>query len=270
MAVYAISDLHLSLATDKKMHVFGKEWENYEENIKTNWLQIVKEDDFVLLPGDISWAKSMDEAYSDFAYLHALPGTKLIVKGNHDYWWMTRSKMERFCAEHAFDSIRFVHNNCEIAERFVVCGTRGWMSESTSMQYTDHDRKVFQRELQRLRTSLEAGKQRIEEERQWIKERQRTEEERQQIETGTQRIEAGKQQIGAEQRLVVMLHYPPFDIAKEPSAFVSVLQEYGVKLCVYGHLHGERIKTSVSGCIDGIEYQLISADALQFFPMKIS
>ncbi len=126
MAVYAISDLHLALSVDKPMDVFGARWSNYMERLRENWTATVGENDHVLIPGDISWATYLDQAYEDFRFINELPGKKIISKGNHDYWWTTKSKLDKFLDENGFHSIRFLHNNSYIVENLAVCGTRGW------------------------------------------------------------------------------------------------------------------------------------------------
>ena len=150
MSIFAISDLHLSFGADKPMDIF-RGWENYEEKIKNNWCRLVKEEDTVILPGDLSWALKIDEAKADFKFLNDLPGKKIILKGNHDLWWGTAKKMHEFLKENNFDKIDFVFNNCIVVEDFAVCGSRGWF-------YDDADKKVLLREAGRLDASLTAAR----------------------------------------------------------------------------------------------------------------
>ncbi len=147
MSIFAISDLHLSFSADKPMDIF-RGWENYEEKIKKNWCKIVKENDTVILPGDLSWGLKIDEAKADFAFLNDLPGKKILLKGNHDLWWGTAKKMREFLAENDFSKIDFVFNNCIVAENFAVCGTRGWFFDG------GEDKKVLLREAGRLEMSI--------------------------------------------------------------------------------------------------------------------
>ncbi|MBE6769254.1 MAG: serine/threonine protein phosphatase [Ruminococcaceae bacterium] len=147
MSIFAISDLHLSFSADKPMDIF-RGWENYEEKIKKNWCKIVKENDTVILPGDLSWGLKIDEAKADFAFLNDLPGKKILLKGNHDLWWGTAKKMREFLAENNFSKIDFVFNNCIVAENFAVCGTRGWFFDG------GEDKKVLLREAGRLEMSI--------------------------------------------------------------------------------------------------------------------
>ncbi len=150
MSIFALADLHLSLDTDKSMEIFAG-WENYTERIKANWKRLVKENDTVVLAGDISWSTDIKDAFRDFAFLEALPGQKIIIKGNHDYWWTTLKKMQEFLKENNFSSIKILHNDCIAIDRWGVCGTRGWVYDGTKEQ----DEKVIARECGRLKTSIE-------------------------------------------------------------------------------------------------------------------
>ena len=153
MKIYTISDLHLSFGTDKPMNIFGKKWDHYEEKIEQNWRSKVKEEDVVILAGDFSWAMYLDEAIQDFAYLDRLPGKKIMLKGNHDYWWETLSKLNQFVEANGFHNIHFLYNNFYDVGDFVICGAKYWQYEEGQ----DND-KIFNRELQRAKLSLEAAK----------------------------------------------------------------------------------------------------------------
>lgn len=157
MSIYAISDLHLPLGIDKPMNIFGPLWENYVDRIKENWLSCITEDDTVLLCGDFSWATYLQQAVADFDFLHALPGKKILSKGNHDYWWTTAAKLEKFKNELGYDDITFLHNNSVLADGVAVCGARGWKSPFEK-DFNSEDEKIYERELIRLRLSLESGK----------------------------------------------------------------------------------------------------------------
>ncbi len=151
MALYAIGDTHLSLATNKPMDVFGGGWEGYVDKLKEGFAPLGPEDTVVIC-GDVSWGMSLEEARADFAFLDALPGgRKLLLKGNHDYWWNTVSKMERFFTENGLQTLKILHNNCYFYGDAALCGTRGWFYEETGSQ------KVFLRELIRLEASLKAA-----------------------------------------------------------------------------------------------------------------
>lgn len=153
MALYAIGDLHLSLSSSKPMDVFGGAWVGYVEKLRRGFLHISPKDTVVLC-GDISWGMSLAESKSDFDFLEALPGKKIIIKGNHDYWWATASKMQQFFAANGFESLQVLHNNCCLYENLALCGTRGWFFEEDMKKL---DQKVFNRELIRLETSLKAA-----------------------------------------------------------------------------------------------------------------
>lgn len=153
MALYAIGDPHLSLGSSKPMDVFGGAWVGYVEKLKRGFEGICEEDTVVLC-GDISWGMSLSESAEDFDFLDSLPGQKIILKGNHDYWWATASKMERFFRERGISSIRILHNNCHAYGAYALCGTRGWFFEEDMKK---QNQKVFNRELLRLETSLKAA-----------------------------------------------------------------------------------------------------------------
>lgn len=228
MAVYAIADLHLSFGTDKPMDVF-RGWENYTDRIKANWSRLVEETDTVVIAGDISWAMDLRDTGADFAFINALPGRKLLLKGNHDYWWTTKAKMDRWLAESGFDTMEILHNNCFVRDGKALCGSRGWFYDAE----TDADMKVLSREAGRLRMSLDAAKK-----------------------TGLEPI--------------VFLHYPPIYNDMECQEITTVLKEYGVRLCYYGHIHGgNAARRAFEGERDGIVYRLISCDHLGFTPLHI-
>ena len=153
MALYGIGDTHLSLLSNKPMDVFGGAWAGYMDKL-TQGLSVLREEDTLVIAGDISWGMSLEEAEADFAYLNGFPGTKILMKGNHDYWWNTAAKMERFFAEKGFTTLRILHNNCHWYGDTALCGTRGWFYEE---EKPGQSQKVFNRELMRLETSLKAA-----------------------------------------------------------------------------------------------------------------
>ena len=233
MSVFAISDLHLALSIDKPMDIFGERWYNYMERLKQNWIKIVKDEDFIIIPGDISWATYLEQAYEDFKYIESLPGKKIISKGNHDYWWTTLSKLNKFLEDNNFKTISFMHNNSFSTEGMVICGTRGWKCPGDD-DFDQEDAKIFQRELQRLELSLKSSC------------------------NGAKDV-----------NVVVAMHYPPFNANREPSEFVEIMRKYNVKRCIYGHLHGAGFKSAVLGNVNGIEFNLVSADFLNFEPLNL-
>ena len=230
MALYAIGDLHLSLGTNKPMDIF-RGWDDYVPRLERSWRTLVAVGDTVVIPGDISWAMGLVEAREDFSFLHALPGRKLLLKGNHDYWWTTRRKMDTFIAENGWDSLRIVHNDAVRVGDVAVCGTRGWFYDA-EQPLPDADNLVLQREVGRLRMSLEAG----------VK-------------------------LGGE--LVVFLHYPPLNEESICEEILAVLREFPVRRCYYGHVHGPAIRRAFQGERDGVQFRLVAADAVKFTPVLV-
>lgn len=154
MALYAIGDLHLSLGTNKPMDVFGPKWANYVERIQENFSKL-NDDDVIVIAGDISWGMSLEQSLPDFQFIDALPGRKILLKGNHDYWWGTASKMKKFFAEHDITTLDILYNNAFFYGGHAICGTRGWFYEEARGEA--HDRKIMLREVGRLETSLKAA-----------------------------------------------------------------------------------------------------------------
>ena len=235
MSLFSIADLHLSLSADKPMDVFGSRWQSYTEKIEKNWRAIVSDEDTVIIPGDISWAMSLEEAATDFAFIDALPGKKLIGKGNHDYWWSTMTKMHAFTAAHGFSSIDFLYNNAFRCEDYIVCGTRGWYVEErlqNARENADYE-KIVTREAMRLDMSLK---------------------------------EAEKLRGEDSSMILVYLHFPPVFRSFVCRELVSVLHAHSIKNCYFGHIHGTY---NVPRCVDfeGISMTMISADFLNFVPM---
>ena len=154
MALYAIGDLHLCLGAPKPMDVFGGNWTGYMDKLKSGLSHITEEDTTVLL-GDLSWALSLEESAADFAWINEIPGKKIILKGNHDYWWSTAAKFSKFCEANGFQNMNLLNNNCYEYEDWAICGTRGWFFEED--RSGTHDEKVFKREMCRLEASLKAA-----------------------------------------------------------------------------------------------------------------
>lgn len=155
MAIYAISDLHLSFSNkDKPMSIFGDKWEGYEEKIKEDWIKKVNPEDIVILSGDLSWATYIDESKEDFEFINSLPGNKIILKGNHDYWWTTTKKMNEFIKVNGYEKIQFLYNNAYEVEDYVIAGTRYWDYD----EETEDNEKIFNREILRAKLSLDEAK----------------------------------------------------------------------------------------------------------------
>lgn len=225
--IYSISDLHLDHTDEKPMSVFGEKWDDHDKVIKENWMNMIKEDDLVLIAGDISWALKPEESYEDLKWIDGLAGTKVLSKGNHDYWWASLKKINDF----GLKSLNFIQNNSFVFNDIGIAGTRGW-SSIFGGEDIENDKKIFDRELHRLKLSLES------------------------LPKGLKKI-------------IVMLHYPPFDIKLEPNEFVDIMLEYKVDICIYGHLHGDGHKYVVEGNIKGIEFHCTACDFIDFIPKKI-
>lgn len=228
MSLYAIGDLHLSLAANKPMDVFGAKWENYVEKIKKGFEGLTAEDTCVLC-GDISWGMSLDEALADFLFIEKLPGRKIILKGNHDYWWNSATKMTGFLEKHGIATISFLHNNYyPYGGNIALCGTRGWFYEQT--RGAGHDKKLMEREVMRLETSLKAA---------------------------------------GEREKYVFLHYPPKYGAYICPEILALLLQYDVKACCSGHLHAESLRLAFNGFWEHTRHICVSADAMDFKPCQI-
>ena len=205
MKIFAIGDLHLSMGEDieKPMDIFGGEWVGHAEKLYNNWTESVTNDDIVIVCGDISWGLRLDEAVADLEWIHNLPGTKVFFKGNHDLWWQSAGRLNKMYDD---GTMNFMQCKAYIAGDVAICGSRGWICPGTD-GFSEHDRKIYDREAARLRLSLEEGK------KQGIK------------------------------KIIGVLHYPPTNDKHQASDFTRLMEEYGVKTCVYGHLHvPERIK----------------------------
>ena len=228
MALYAIADLHFGFAVNKPMDIFGDNWKDHSQKIIKNWQDTVKEADTVLLPGDLSWGMREEEAAADLDVIYGLPGRKILLGGNHDYWWKSSSKLE-----HRYPGMRFLKNSHDAYENFAVCGTRGWLSPN-ERSFTPADEKIYKREQVRLRLSLNEA-----------------------------------MRCGAE-KIILMMHYPPMNDKNEDSAFTEIFKEYPIKRVLYGHLHGkENHRNAFQGVKDGIPYELVAADYLEFKPKLI-
>ncbi|MCQ2554803.1 MAG: metallophosphoesterase [Clostridia bacterium] len=235
--IFAIGDLHLSLnpEIDKPQDIFGGEWENYVEKLKKNWMDMVKDDDIVIICGDISWALLPEEALYDLRFIAELPGTKLIFKGNHDLWWSTNKKIKSIFSD---DKMIFMKNDAYITEidgkKIAIAGTRGWVCPG-DREYDEHDEKMYRREIIRLKLSLDEAKKKNPD------------------------------------MIIGVLHYPPTNDKKQQSDFTRTMTEYGVKKCYYGHIHGkDNFKRGISGVLNGVEYFLVSFDYINGCPKEVT
>lgn len=235
MSVFVIADLHLATAdSQKSMEVFGKRWKNYIQKMRDNWQRVVSDADTVIIPGDISWGLATSDALDDLLWLESLPGNKIVMKGNHDFWWSTASKLNKFFEENDIKTIKLLNNNALEVENYIVAGSRGWFTDR-SMQNVEEDvdyDKIVNREAIRLRMSLN---------------------------------EAVALRGDTDREIVVFLHFPPVWGEFVCSPIIDLLKEYNIKRCFFGHIHG------VYSCPDAFEFEnvkfyMISADFLDFLP----
>lgn len=231
MSIYVIGDLHLPFGIDKPMDIFGEKWQGYTEKLKKDWEEKVKQEDTVVLAGDFSWATYLQDTYNDFKYIQSLPGKKIILKGNHDYWWTTVKSMKEYLKENEFEDIDFLYNNSFYIGDKIIVGTRGW-----ALLDTENSSKMIKRESLRLELS----------------------------------IQSAIQNYGEDKEIICIMHYPPLTKSKMKneytydSEFLEIMKKYNVKRCYYGHLHGASHKDAVEGSIEGIEFYLISGDYIEF------
>lgn len=225
MSLFAIGDLHLPGGDEKPMEVFGDHWEGHFERICQDWQVRVAPSDTVLIPGDISWAMQLRNAVPDLQTIGALPGRKIIIKGNHDYWWNSITQLRNVLPQ-GMQAIQ--HGAVDLGD-VVVCGTRGWTFPTGETPLSTEEQKIFQREVLRLEMALKEA----------------------------ERILQGRP-------LVVMMHYPPLYDLERNTAFTRLLEEYPVHTVVYGHLHGAGIRVGYNGVWNGVRYRLVSCDSLGF------
>ncbi len=228
MAIYAIADLHLSHAQPKSMDIFGALWENHWQRIEKAWNGSVSQDDLVLIPGDISWAMHVESARVDLNAIGALPGKKLILRGNHDYWWSSLAKVRGVLGQGMYA----LQNDCFLYQGYAVCGTRGWVVPGQN-SFGPEDQKLYFREVGRLKLSLEAAA-----------------------------------KCGAPNALV-MMHFPPLNDRREDNGFTELFKAYGIKRVIHGHLHGAALDHAFEGEHEGVRYEIVSCDHLEFVPKCI-
>lgn len=224
--IYALADLHLDYTEEKSMEVFGDAWDNYQEKIFTNWKNIIKDEDTVLIPGDISWAMDIKEARIDLEKIDNLPGRKIMMKGNHDYWRSSLNKLNQL----GFANIDFLQNNSFEVEDYLICGTRGWISRD-SRDFTDHDEKIYKRELLRLENSIKS--------------------------------------LISEKKLIINLHYPPINADGTLNDFFKLAKEYKTHTVIYGHLHGNGHRLIKEGKFEGVNLVCVASDYVNFSPVRI-
>ncbi len=230
MQIYSISDLHLDIHNTKPMDIFGPVWKNYLDKIIDSWNEQVTDEDVVILAGDYSWAMKLEEVEPDFEFLNNLKGTKIIIRGNHDYWWSSLTKVREKLPPKTYA----LQNDAIKINNIIFCGNRGWMIPE-GKQNTQENQKIYAREVIRLELSLKAAK---------------------------------KLQTNGE-KIVFVTHYPPFNNNREPSEYTRMLEEYGVSTVVFGHLHGYVNPKMLYNEINGVKYYLTSCDAVKNKLIKI-
>lgn len=221
MKVFGISDLHLSINNPKPMDIFGGAWSNYLDDIEASWNEKVSDDDIVLIAGDISWAMTLENVKPDLEYIGKFKGKKVILRGNHDYWWHSISTIRKLLPENMYA----VQNDCIRIENVLIGGSRAWTTPEKDFTTLD-DKKIYDRELIRMKLSLENMK---------------------------------KMRKDGD-RVIFMTHFPPFNSKLESSEFTKLFTEYKVDCVVYGHLHGENCRVIPSFSLDGVRYYLTSCD----------
>jgi predicted phosphohydrolase len=228
--LYAIADIHLSLGVENKNMSIFKGWENHGERLFSNWNNSIGGNDVAVIAGDVSWGKTLEESLPDFEFISKLNGTKIILKGNHDYWWNTDSKMRGFLSQNKINDINFLNNNAYRVGDVAVCGTRGWIGEG--MNSMPCDEKILLREARRLEASVKAGL-----------------------------------ELGGE--IVVFLHCPPIHAREENSLVIEVLKKYSIKRVFSGHIHSSGMNKAFIGEKYGVYFDIITSDYLNFSPKKI-
>ena len=239
MSVFVMADLHLSTAdASKSMEVFGSRWKDYQNKIKNNWNKLISPEDTVIIPGDISWALSFQDALTDLKFLDSLLGKKIIMKGNHDFWWTSVTKMKNLFEANEIKTIEILNNNALELENYIITGSRGWFidpSSQTKSVNADFE-KVNNREVIRLKIGLDEAKK--------------------------------LQDLSPEKEIIAFFHFPPCWGEFKNSKIIDMLGEYGVNRCYFGHIHGN-YNISSSFTVNNIEMRLISADYLNFIPLFV-
>ncbi len=224
MNVFAISDLHLTSSVNKPMDIFGEHWVGHFDKIANDWDKKVKEDDIVLIAGDISWAMTLEEVVPDLEKIAALKGQKVIIRGNHDYWWSSYSKIRKIAPK----SIHFLQNNAQKFDNFIICGTRGWTVSEDGNFDDPQDKKIFEREIIRLNMS----------------------------------VNEAKKLYTEGDTIIAMMHYPPFDSDFSDSAFTTIFDENDIPCVIYGHLHAGKSRFQHVVVKGNTRYILTSCDLI--------
>lgn len=236
MSVYVISDLHLSTNADKSMEVFGPRWQNYTQRLERSWRALIEPNDCVVIPGDISWGLTLEDAIPDLKFLDSLPGRKIIGKGNHDFWWQTLTKINKAFADNEITTIDILYNNSMLVEDMIICGTRGWYNGDRNVALNDTDnKKIINREAIRLRLSLQS---------------------------------AVKLRGDSNIPIMVFLHFPPVWGELVCREMLDVLHEFAIKRCYFGHIHGN-VEVPRDFVFEDVKLTLVSSDHLAFTPIPV-
>ncbi|MDO4545959.1 MAG: metallophosphoesterase [Bacillota bacterium] len=252
MSIYAIADLHLSFTPgkEKPMDIFGPRWHDHAGRLKEHWCREIKEEDTVIVAGDISWALKLEEAKFDLDWVDDLPGHKVFLKGNHDLWWNGITRLNRM-----YDSITFLQNDCYFAEGIYICGSRGWITPDNEEYVADEDEKIYKREMLRLEASLQQAEADM-------KRRSAAQGSGKDWDLSPEKVEKPE--------ILGVLHYPPVSKPAAFSGFQQLFEDHGVKRVIYGHIHGEEgFQNTIMGDYRGIRYQLVSLDYLNCKPLLI-
>jgi predicted phosphohydrolase len=230
MSLYAISDLHLPGNQEKPMDIFGDHWADHWQQISDSWKKNIDDNDIVLIAGDISWAMNYDDVQDDIDKISSMPGHKVIIKGNHDYWWQSLTKLRNILPAKMYA----IQNDAVKIDDYVICGTRGWTCPGTN-KFSADDEKIYKREAERLKLSMMKA------------EREREE----------------------NTKLAVMMHFPPFNDKQDENLFTQQLEAIKPDIVIYGHLHGFGAISAFEGNLRGVEYKMTACDFINFMPIKL-
>jgi len=228
--VFAIADLHLSGSQNKPMDIFGIHWDNHWDRIKESWINNICNDDIIIIPGDISWAMSLEDAIIDINEIAALPGRQIFVKGNHDFWWSSYTKVDNALSKNQL----IIQNNSHKISDIVIAGTRGWLCPG-SQDFKEKDEKIYKREAMRLELSLQDA----------------------------------MKKVDSRSTLIVAMHFPPYALDKKPTLFTEILEKYSPECVVFGHIHSPKLAKSLEGEQNGINYIMSACDSIEFKPIRI-
>lgn len=231
MKIYAISDLHLPGGQDKPMSIFGGNWDNHWQKIKHNWTRKIKEEDVVLIAGDTSWAMSIDDAKCDLDEIAALPGKHIFLKGNHDYWWSSITKVRGILSQNQYA----IQNDCVKIDNIIFAGTRGWLCPGMP-EYGEADEKIYLRESHRLALS----------------------------------IECAKRNMTSGDKLILMMHYPAYSTKREPNNFTDIIDNANPLYVIMGHIHTRARAEKLEGKFHNTSYIMTACDYIDFDPIEIA